>query len=282
MSSDPNRARPRSSKKRRAIQQEANLPARPATRPVDGGRVRPRPTAQRRNAGVSPGLLAAAAIAVVAVGLGFATGNINFGGGSPSAPTPGPANATNPTSSAGGIAGCPAAQPAPAPAGSKPVVTIDTDKGRIELTLEADLSPIAVGNFVALASCGYYDGVVFHRIVPGFVIQGGDGQFGRTERYADGRAGTGGPGYTIQDEPVTTTYKRGTVAMARTSRPNSVGSQFFIVLADDARAALQAANTYQILGTVSNGMEVVDAIAAAADAENPSQPVVMTGVTVKP
>lgn len=282
MSSDPNRARPRSSKKRRAIQQGANLPARPTTRPVEAGRPRPRPTAQRTGSGIPAGWLAAVAIAVVAVGLSFATGAVKLGGGSPSTQVPAQSVSTNPTSSAGGIAGCPTAQPAPAPAGSKPVVTIDTDKGRIELALEADLSPIAVGNFVALASCGYYDGVVFHRIVPGFVIQGGDGQYGRTETYAGGRAGTGGPGYEIQDEPVTTTYKRGTVAMARTSQPNSVGSQFFIVLTDEARADLEAANTYQILGAVSAGMDVVDAIAAAADAQNPRQPVVMTKVTVKP
>ena len=89
-------------------------------------------------------------------------------------------------------------------------------KGTIVIDVKADLSPIAVGNFVALAACGYYDGVVFHRLVPGFVIQGGD----RTG------TGSGGPGYTIADEPVTTAYQRGTVAMARSSPPNSLGSQF--------------------------------------------------------
>ena len=96
------------------------------------------------------------------------------------------------------------------------------------ITVDADLSPIAAGNFVALAGCGFYDGVVFHRVVPGFVIQGGDPT----------GTGTGGPGYEIQDEPVTATYGRGTVAMARTSAPNSVGSQFFVVLDDGAREAL--------------------------------------------
>jgi cyclophilin family peptidyl-prolyl cis-trans isomerase len=123
---------------------------------------------------------------------------------------------------------------------------------------------------VALAGCGYYDGVVFHRVVPGFVIQGGDPT----------GTGTGGPGYQIQDETVTATYSRGTVAMARTSLPNSVGSQFFIVLDDAARAALASANTYQIIGTVTSGMDAVDAIASAADAELPSNPIVMTRVTV--
>jgi peptidyl-prolyl cis-trans isomerase B (cyclophilin B) len=152
----------------------------------------------------------------------------------------------------------------------------------MDLTLRADLSPIAVGNFLALASCGYFDNVVFHRVVPNFVIQGGDGQHGRLDEYPAGLAGSGGPGYTIQDEPVTTQYARGVVAMARSSGPNSVGSQFFVVLSDEARASLADKNNYQIIGTVTKGMEVADAIAAAADAENPTNPVPMTSVTVAP
>jgi cyclophilin family peptidyl-prolyl cis-trans isomerase len=165
---------------------------------------------------------------------------------------------------------CPTAQPDALPAGETRTATIETELGSIVITLEADLSPIAVGNFVALASCGYYDGIVFHRVVPGFVIQGGDPT----------GTGTGGPGYEIQDEPVTATYARGVVAMARTSQPNSVGSQFFIVLDDAARQALESFNTYQIIGTVSSGMETADAIAADADGENPSDPVEMTSVTI--
>ncbi|MBA2381634.1 MAG: peptidylprolyl isomerase, partial [Chloroflexi bacterium] len=184
----------------------------------------------------------------------------------------------------GGIpAGCPKAQPPAAPAGQTKIVTIDTPKGAIEVTLTADLSPIAVGNFLALASCGYYDTVVFHRVVPDFVIQGGDGQFARQATYDATRAGTGGPGYEIQDEPVTTLYGRGTVAMARTAAPNSVGSQFFIVLSDSARDALASANTYQIIGAVTKGMETADAIAAAAaGVENPAAPIPMTKVTAAP
>ena len=174
------------------------------------------------------------------------------------------------TAGTAAAAACPTSQPAALPAGETRTVTIETDKGTIAIKIEADLSPIAAGNFVALAGCGYYDGVVFHRVVPGFVIQGGDPT----------GTGTGGPEYEIQDEPVTATYSRGTVAMARTSQPNSVGSQFFIVLDDAARAALASANTYQIIGTVASGMDAVDAIAAAADAELPSKPVVMTRVTV--
>jgi cyclophilin family peptidyl-prolyl cis-trans isomerase len=177
---------------------------------------------------------------------------------------------TAPSASAG--SGCPTAQPEPLPAGESRIVTVETSEGDIEITVVADLSPIAVGNFVALAECGYYDGVVFHRIVPGFVIQGGDPT----------GTGTGGPGYTIQDEPVTTDYARGTVAMARTPAPNSVGSQFFIVLDDAAAQSLAdpSANNYQILGSVTDGMDAVDAIAAAADAESPSDPVEMDRVVV--
>jgi cyclophilin family peptidyl-prolyl cis-trans isomerase len=176
----------------------------------------------------------------------------------------------------GGVAGCPTAQPPALPAGETRTATISTELGEIEIQLEADMSPIAVGNFVALAECGFYDGVVFHRTptlqdgTP-FVIQGGD---------PDG-TGRGGPGYEIQDEPVTRTYERGVVAMARSQAPNSVGSQFFIVLSDGARPALESANTYQIIGTVTEGMDVADAIhARAGGQELPPDPVVMQDVTI--
>ncbi len=153
-------------------------------------------------------------------------------------------------------------------------MTIGTELGDIVIGVDADLSPIAAGNFVALAECGFYDGVVFHRLVPGFVIQGGD---------PDG-TGRGGPGYTITDEPVTEAYARGVVAMARTPEPNSVGSQFFIVLDDQARGALEQANTYQIIGTVTSGMETVDEIAATPNSggqDNAAlEPVAMDSVTV--
>jgi cyclophilin family peptidyl-prolyl cis-trans isomerase len=209
-------------------------------------------TIHRRRFGQSTGLSLAAALLVAAC---------STAGGSSPEPTAGGTAAA---------ATCPSRQPEALPGGETRTVTIETDKGNIDLRIEADLSPIAAGNFVALAGCGYYDGVVFHRVVPGFVIQGGDPT----------GTGTGGPGYEIQDEAVTATYSRGTVAMARTSLPNSVGSQFFIVLDDAARAALASANTYQIIGTVSTGMDAVDAIASAADAELPSNPIVMTRVTV--
>ncbi len=205
----------------------------------------------------------AALLTVAAVVAGCAGG---------SSVTPSPTATPAPTEGSGA---CPTAQPALLPAGERRTVTIETAKGTIAIKIEGALSPIAAGNFVALAGCGFYDGVVFHRVATladgtPFVIQGGD----------PSGTGTGGPGYTIQDEPVTALYGRGTVAMARTAAPNSVGSQFFIVLDDRDRDVLASANTYQIVGTVTGGMNVVDAIYAAADAELPSDPVAMTRVTV--
>ena len=195
-------------------------------------------------------------------------------------------SAAGPTSVASPVAGvpadCPTAQPEPLAAGEKRIVTIATDQGDIEIELDASLSPIAVGNFVALAECGWYDGVIFHRVIPGFVIQGGDGVYGRAPDIDQNLIGTGGPAYTIEDEPVTATYGRGTVAMARSSAPNSVGSQFFIVTDDAAQPPLASANTYQIIGTVTSGMETVDAIVnAPRNAQDfPDTPVVMNDVSV--
>ena len=186
------------------------------------------------------------------------------------APTPAPT-----AGGGGGSAGsCPTSQPEPLAAGETRTVTIETAQGDFAITVSADLSPIAAGNFVALASCGYYDGVVFHRLVPGFVIQGGD----------PSGNGTGGPGYTIGDELVSATYRRGTVAMARTAQPNSQGSQFFVVLDDQAAQALASFNTYAIFGEVTSGMDTVDKIAAMPNSGSPDnsalQPVAMDSVTV--
>jgi peptidyl-prolyl cis-trans isomerase B (cyclophilin B) len=197
-----------------------------------------------------------------------------------STPTPAPTHAGSSYPD-----GCPTSQPAALTADDVRTVTITTPKGDIVITIKGSLSPIATGNFVALAQCGYYDGVVFHRVATlpdgtPFVIQGGDGMFGRTPNLYPDLLGSGGPPYTIQDEPVTTAYKRGTVAMARTADPNSVGSQFFIVLDDKDGDVLSSYNTYQIIGSVPAGMDVADAIYAAADAEVPTNPIPMTKVTV--
>lgn len=182
------------------------------------------------------------------------------------------------------IEGCPTSQPDPLPAGEVRDVTIETSEGTIVIRVEGELSPIAAGNFVALAECGYYDGVVFHRLVPDFVIQGGDGVNGRAPSVDPDLVGTGGPGYTIEDEPVTATYGRGVVAMARTPAPNSQGSQFFIILDDRAEEALASYNTYAIFGEVIEGMDTVDAIAAMPNSGPPNnaalEPVAMDQVNV--
>lgn len=172
--------------------------------------------------------------------------------------------------------GCPTAQPAALAAGETRTVTINTSKGRMTIKVEGSLSPIAAGNFVALAACGFYNGVVFQRAATlqdgtPFVIQGGE------------PALTGGQslGYTIVDEPVTATYARGTVAMARSSEPNSQSSQFFIVLSDAAGPILASYNTYAIFGTVAEGMDTADAIyTAAGGLEQPANPIAMDSVTV--
>jgi cyclophilin family peptidyl-prolyl cis-trans isomerase len=208
----------------------------------------------------------AAPILALAAALGLAACSVTGSAATPASSPSAGAPATT----------CPTSQPPALGKGQTRTVTIETAKGSFAIKIEADLSPIAAGNFVALAGCGFYDGVVFHRVATlqdgtPFVIQGGD---------PTGN-GTGGPGYSIQDEPVTATYKRGTVAMARTSAPNSVGSQFFIVLDDKDEPILASANTYQIIGSVSSGMDAVDSIyAAAGGQELPSNPVAMTRVTV--
>jgi cyclophilin family peptidyl-prolyl cis-trans isomerase len=232
-----------------------------------------------------------AAVVILAVGATMVLAGCSTGGGGNNTrllPTAEPTSAASaPAASPGGVpsapagsgsasGSCPTSQPPALGAGQIRVVTIETAKGKIQITIEANLSPIAAGNFVALAGCGFYNGVVFHRVATlqdgtPFVIQGGDPT----------GSGRGGPGYEIQDEPVTAIYKRGTVAMARTSAPNSVGSQFFIVLDDKDRSVLESANTYQIIGSVTSGMDAVDAIyQAAGGQELPASPIAMDKVTV--
>ena len=268
-------------KRRRGSQQ-----TRPTSQPTSA---KPQPVGRSNVNSSIPGLpvLAGGAIIVIAIVAGLLLLD-PFGGGSgtgasasasPGASASAGASAPGASTSPGGSAAagsCPTSQPPALPAGQTRTVTLTTPKGAMALKMEADLSPIAAGNFVALASCGFYDGTVFHRTptlqdgTP-FVIQGGD---------PDGN-GSGGPGYTIQDEPVTTPYKRGTVAMARSSAPNSVGSQFFIVLDDKDGAILGDANTYQIIGNVTSGMETADTIyIASGGVELPTNPVPITTATV--
>ena len=125
-------------------------------------------------------------------------------------------------------------------------VTIETDRGPIVMELDPGLAPTTVNNFVGLARQGFYDGLTFHRVVPEFVIQGGD---------PDG-TGRGGPGYRFADEPVRGEYTLGAVAMANAG-PDTNGSQFFICI-DDCRQKL--ATSYNLFGYVTDGIEVARAV----------------------
>jgi cyclophilin family peptidyl-prolyl cis-trans isomerase len=153
---------------------------------------------------------------------------------------------------------------------------ITTEKGDIEVDLFDKGAPKTVQNFVDLANKGFYDGVIFHRVIPGFMIQGGDGQFGKKASLDQNRVGTGGPGYRFEDEPVTGSYSRGTLAMANAG-PNTNGSQFFIMHKDYALP-----KSYTIFGQVTKGLDVVDAIAAGRTGaqDRPVEPVAMTGVAI--
>jgi cyclophilin family peptidyl-prolyl cis-trans isomerase len=157
--------------------------------------------------------------------------------------------------------------------------TIQTDKGVIEIDLHVKGAPKAAANFVELARKGFYDGVVFHRLVPGFVIQGGDGQYGHADKLDRARLGTGGPGYRFDDEKFEGDYDRGTVAMANAG-PNTNGSQFFICVADLSGGRLP--KKYTLFGHVTAGMDVVDVIAAAPrdGRDQPNDPVAMVSVTI--
>ena len=135
---------------------------------------------------------------------------------------------------------------------------ISTDLGDIEADLFTEGAPKAAQNFVDLANKGFYDDVIFHRVIPGFMIQGGDGQFGKKATLNTGRVGTGGPGYKFDDEPFTGSYLRGTLAMANAG-PNTNGSQFFIMHADYALP-----KNYTIFGQVTKGLDIVDQIAGRA------------------
>jgi len=155
-------------------------------------------------------------------------------------------------------------------------VVIATEAGDIEADLFTESAPLAAANFVKLAKQGFYDDVIFHRVIPGFMIQGGDGQFGKKSTLDTGRVGTGGPGYKFADEPFKGDYVRGTLAMANAG-PNTNGSQFFIMHKDYALP-----KNYTIFGLVTRGLDVVDAIAGAArnPRDLPNAPVAMTSVTI--
>jgi cyclophilin family peptidyl-prolyl cis-trans isomerase len=152
--------------------------------------------------------------------------------------------------------------------------TFNTTKGTFTAELLASDAPITVNNFVCLSRAGYFDGTPFHRIIDGFVIQGGDPT----------GTGTGGPGYRFQDEPVTREYVKGTLAMANAG-PNTNGSQFFVVLAD-LRGRLP--KNYTIFGQVTDGLDVVEALGKTPTTTNargeksvPTEPVNLDSVTIE-
>jgi peptidyl-prolyl cis-trans isomerase B (cyclophilin B) len=151
-------------------------------------------------------------------------------------------------------------------------VDVVTSCGTFTITLDQEASPQTTASFVALAERGFYADTTFHRIVPGFVIQGGDPT----------GTGTGGPGYTTEDTPAEdTSYTRGVVAMAKTPQdpPGTAGSQFFIVTADDVGLPPE----YAVIGTVTDGADVVERIAVLGDpnTELPTQPVVVERMEVR-
>jgi peptidyl-prolyl cis-trans isomerase B (cyclophilin B) len=147
--------------------------------------------------------------------------------------------------------------------------TVTTNCGEFTIDLDTDASPRATASFVALARDGFFAGTTFHRIVPGFVIQGGDPT----------ASGSGGPGYkTVDRPPREATYDTGTVAMAKAEAedPGTAGSQFFIVTGG---AGLSP--DYAVLGRVTGGMDVVERIGRLGNAdEQPTQPVVVERIEI--
>ena len=177
-----------------------------------------------------------------------------------------------------------ASKPEPKPEGQLPkpdvkldraktyVAQVDTSCGQFQITLDAKNSPKTSASFVYLARKKFYDGVVFHRIVPGFVIQGGDPQ----------GSGQGGPGYSVVEKPPESAkYSKGVVAMAKTQieDPGTSGSQFFVVTGQDAGLPPD----YAVLGKVTSGQDVVDKIGTVPvdpNTEPPLEPVVIKKVTI--
>jgi peptidyl-prolyl cis-trans isomerase B (cyclophilin B) len=140
-----------------------------------------------------------------------------------------------------------------------PHVIIETRHGEIELELLADKAPGHVKNFLDLSRKGFYDGTTFHRVIPGFMIQGGDPNTKDKDAPRE-RHGTGGPGYNIKAEFNDTPHQRGVLSMARANDPNSAGCQFFICVADSGFLDRQ----YTAFGRVVRGIEVADRIVGEA------------------
>ncbi len=149
---------------------------------------------------------------------------------------------------------------------------IETKFGEIEIEFLGDVAPGHVKNFLDLARKGFYDGTTFHRVIPGFMIQGGCPNT-KDAKGGKGGHGTGGPGYTVKAEFNDTAHKRGVVSLARSQDPNSAGSQFFICVSDSGFLDKQ----YTAFGRVVRGMEVADQVVAQPrdGRDNPSERVEM-------
>jgi peptidyl-prolyl cis-trans isomerase B (cyclophilin B) len=156
-------------------------------------------------------------------------------------------------------------------------VVIETKFGKIELRLFPEVAPGHVANYLKLAKSGFYDGTTFHRVIPGFMIQGGDPNSKGTKRSTHG---TGGPGYSIDAEFNQKPHVRGTLSMARSRDPDSAGSQFFIVV----KKSSFLDNQYTVFGEVVSGMDVVDKIVSQErDArDNPDERIEMTIRVIEP
>ena len=166
-------------------------------------------------------------------------------------------------------------------ASSAPIAVIETTYGIIVIQLFPDVAPANVDNFVRLANEGYYDGTTFHRVIPGFMIQGGDPNSKDDDRSNDGQGGhsANGPNTFVNAEfSQDLTHKRGILSMARAQDPNSAGSQFFIVVADSNFLDRQ----YSIFGEVIEGMDVADKIVNVKkdSADNPLEKITMK-VTIR-
>lgn len=166
------------------------------------------------------------------------------------------------------------------------IAVFSTNKGTFEIELFEDKMPITTGNFIKLAEEKFYDGIKFHRVISGFMIQAGDpnSKGDNTASY-----GTGGPGYTVQDEFVEDpllSNVRGTIAMANTGQPNSGGSQFFINTVDNTGLDFNKepfTSKHPVFGRVVKGMDIIDAISAVPVGQRdlPIEPVVIESVAIK-
>jgi len=164
------------------------------------------------------------------------------------------------------------------PKAGEEIAVMETNHGRIVLRFLDDKAPNHVKNFKKLAREGYYDGTKFHRVIPGFMIQGGDPNSKSADRSIHG---TGGPGYKVNQEFNDTKHERGILSAARSSDPNSAGSQFFLMVAKSTHLDGQ----YTAYGEIVEGLDVIDKIVAlprdGRDNPHPANPAIIEKVTIE-